>query len=92
MWTPISLINRIKIFFFFLGIKRKDKSTLIILLYIYIFLESFNLWRPLLMIALYHQTKISISFWCKWGLNPKSLIQPLETLSVELEPTILFYI
>ena len=36
------------------------------------------------MITLYHQAKISISFWCKRGLNPRSLIQPLETLLIEL--------
>ena len=36
--------------------------------------ESFNLWCLLLMIALYHQTKTPISFWCKRGLNLKSLI------------------
>ena len=42
--------------------------------------ESFNLWRSLLMIVLYHQTKTPISFWCKRILNPRSLIQPLETL------------
>ena len=53
--------------------------------------ESFNLWRPLLMIALYFQTKTSISFWCKRGLNPRSLIQPLETLPVELIETHRFY-
>ena len=51
------------------------------------FLESFNLWRPLLMIALYHQTKTPISFWCKRGMNPRSLIQPSETLPVELTET-----
>ena len=45
------------------------------------------LWRSLLMIALYHQTKTPISFWCKRGLNPKSLIQPSETLPVELTET-----
>ena len=32
----------------------------------------------------YHQTNIPIGFWCKRGLNLKSLIQPLETLPVEL--------
>ena len=48
------------------------------------FLESFNQWRPLLMIALYHQIKIPISFWCRQGLNPRSFIQPSETLPVEL--------
>ena len=36
------------------------------------------------MMSLYHQAKISISFWCKRGLNPRSLIQPLETLLIEL--------
>ena len=41
----------------------------------------------LLMIALYYQIKISIKFWYKWGLNPRSLIQPSETLSVELTRT-----
>ena len=46
--------------------------------------ESFNLWRLLLMIALYHQTKIPISFWRRRGLNLRSLIQPSETLPVEL--------
>ena len=51
------------------------------------FLESFSLWCPLLMIALYHQIKTPISFWCRWGLNPRSLIQPLETLPVELTGT-----
>ena len=36
------------------------------------------------MIALYHQTKTPINFWCRQGLNPRSLIQPSETLPVEL--------
>ena len=39
------------------------------------------------MIALYHQTKTPISFWCRQGLNPRSLIQPSETLPVELTGT-----
>ena len=39
------------------------------------------------MITLYYQTKTSISFWCKWGLNPRSLIQPSDTLPVELIET-----
>ena len=38
--------------------------------------ESFNLWHPLLMIAFYYQTKTPISFWYRWELNPRSLIQP----------------
>ena len=49
--------------------------------------ESFNLWHPLLVVVLYHQTKTPISFWCKRGSNPRSLIQPLETLPVELTGT-----
>ena len=49
--------------------------------------KSFNLWRPLLMIALYHQTKTPISFWCRRGLNLRSLIQPSETLPIELART-----
>ena len=51
------------------------------------FLEGLNIWHPLLIIALYYQTKIPISFWCWRGLNLRSLIQPLETLSVELTGT-----
>ena len=39
------------------------------------------------MIALYHQTKTPISFWCKQGLNPKFLIQQSETLPVKLTET-----
>ena len=61
-------------------------------LIIIIILESFNLWLPLLMIVLFYQTKIPISFWCRWGLNPKSLIQPSKTLPVELTGTRYVYI
>ena len=39
------------------------------------------------MIAFYHQTKTPISFWYKRGLNHRSLIQPSETLLVELTGT-----
>ena len=39
------------------------------------------------MIALYHQTKTPIGFWCKQGMNLKSLIQPSETLLVKLTRT-----
>ena len=39
------------------------------------------------MIVFYHQTKISIGFWCSRGLNLKSLIQLSETLPVELTRT-----
>ena len=55
--------------------------------YHFFFRESFNLWHLLLMIALYHQTKTPISFWCRRGLNSRSLIQPSETLPVELTET-----
>ena len=37
--------------------------------------------------SFYYQTKIQIGFWCRWGLNSKSLIQPFETLPVELTGT-----
>ena len=36
------------------------------------------------MRAFYHQTKIPINFWCRRGLNPKSLIQPSKILPIEL--------
>ena len=49
----------------------------------FFFFECFKLQRPYLMIALYHQTKTPISFWCRRGLNPKSLIQPSETLLID---------
>ena len=37
-------------------------------------LESFNLWRPLVMIALYYQTKTPIGFLCRRGLNTDLLL------------------
>ena len=51
------------------------------------FLESFNLWCPLLMIAFYHQTKTPIGFCHRHGLNFRSLIQPSETLPIKLTGT-----
>ena len=33
---------------------------------------------------LYHHNKTLIGFWCRQGLNVRSLIQPSKTLSVEL--------
>ena len=39
------------------------------------------------MIALYHQTKTSIGFLCRWELNSRFLIQPSEILLVELTKT-----
>ena len=38
------------------------------------------------------QTKTPIGFWCRWGLNPRSFIQPLETLPIELTRTHVFLI
>ena len=60
--------------------------TPLILLFFF-FKENFNLCRPFFMIALYHQIKILISFWCRRGLNPKFLIQLSETLPLELTRT-----
>ena len=37
--------------------------------------------------ALYHQIKTPRRVWCRQGLNSRSLIQPLETLLVELTGT-----
>ena len=51
------------------------------------FLKSFNLWYPLLMSTICYQTKTPISFWYRRKLNPKSLIQSLENLSIELTGT-----
>ena len=39
------------------------------------------------MIVFYHQTKTLIDFWYRRGSNPRSLIQPSETLQVELTET-----
>ena len=51
---------------------------------LFFFLESFNLWHPLLMIDLYRQTKTLISFWYRRRLTLRSLIQPSEILTIEL--------
>ena len=40
------------------------------------------------MIIYYYQTKISIDFWCRQRLDPRSFIQPSKTLSVELTETL----
>ena len=37
--------------------------------------------------AFYHQTKIPNGVWCRQRLNSRSLIQQLETLSIELTET-----
>ena len=39
------------------------------------------------MITFYYQTKTSIGFWCRQGLNTRSLIQASEILSVKLMGT-----
>ena len=55
------------------------------------FLDSFNLWSPLLMITHYYQTKTSIDLWCRRRLNLKSLIQSSKNLRVKLIRTHKFY-
>ena len=39
----------------------------------YILRDCFNLWRLLLILVLYYQTKTSIGFLCRQRFNPKSL-------------------
>ena len=46
--------------------------------------ESFYLRRLLLIIAFLLSGQDFNQFWCMWELNPKSLIQQLETLPVRL--------
>ena len=50
----------------------------------FFFERVLSLWYPLLIITLYHQTKTLINFLCRQELNPRSLIQSLEILPVEL--------
>ena len=60
-------------------------------------IDSFLFWREYHLMVLtlddssYHQTKTLIGFWCRWELNPRSLIQPSDTLSIELIGTHLCY-
>ena len=67
----------------------KISGIWILNLLLFLFLERFNLWRQLIIIAHYNNSLslVQISFWFKRGLNLKSLIQPLETLPVELTGT-----
>ena len=67
----------------------KISGIWILNLLLFLFLERFNLWRQLIIIAHYNNSLslVQISFWFKRGLNLKSLIQPLETLPVELTET-----
>ena len=53
----------------------------------FFFFKSFKLWHPLLMIVLHYQTKTSIDFWYRRGLNLISLIQPLKILPIKLTGT-----
>ena len=50
----------------------------------FFFRESFNLWRSLLMITLYHQTKIPISFWYRQELNTNQFFFFLNNVSLYL--------
>ena len=61
-------------------------SSFMILLRFF-FRNSFNLWRSLLIITIYSQTKIPIGFWYMWKLNPQSLIQLSEILPIKLTRT-----
>ena len=104
IWLPLmsySQWSSIIFFFFFEILRIKFKEDLcwfsyilllpyILFLVFFFFLESFNIWRSLLMIALYHQTKTPISFWYRQGLNLRFLIQPLKTLLIKLIKTQLF--
>ena len=51
---------------------------------LHLVLESFNLWRLLLMIIFYYPTKTPINFWYRQKLNLKSLIQPSKFLLIKL--------
>ena len=62
----------------------RDKLTWFLHLF---FIESFNIWHPLLIIALYHQTKTPIIFWYRRRLNSRYFIQLSETLPIELTGT-----
>ena len=64
-----------------------DWALAVFFIYLFIFIKNFNLWRSLLMIFFYYQTKTLINFWGRWGLNSRFLIQSLETLLVELTRT-----
>ena len=50
-------------------------------------IENFNLWRLLLIIAPYYQTKTLIGFWYRRKLNTRSLIQPSEILPIKQTET-----
>ena len=52
----------------FSHVKHTFVLTLPHLFFFFFFWESFNLWHLFLIIAFYHQIKIPINFWCRWGL------------------------
>ena len=52
----------------------------------FIFSKSISTYG-IMIIVFYHQTKTPIGFWCRRELNPRSLIQLSEILSVELIKT-----
>ena len=52
----------------------------------FIFSKSIST-NGIMIIVFYHQTKTPIGFWCRRELNPRSLIQLSEILSVELIKT-----
>ena len=60
--------------------------------FFFFFWVSFNLWLSLLMIILFYKIETLIGFWYRRGLNPRSLIQPSETLPIELTGTHCMYI
>ena len=71
-------------------------SHLILYIYIYIYiLESFNLWRPLLIITLYYQIKISIGFYCRnWTsdlLFNHQLVENSKSSTQSLDFFLFFY-
>ena len=55
--------------------------------FFFFFLREFQSIASTLDDAFYYQSKTLIGFWCRRGLNPKSLIQLLEILPVELTRT-----
>ena len=55
--------------------------------FFFFFLREFQFIASISDSAFYHHTKTLIGFWCRWGLNPKSLIQPSEILPIELTGT-----
>ena len=88
MWVWIKNVTSIRKLWKWCGINDlKDEVDKWVLSEFFFFIENFNLWHPFMMITYYYQTKIPVSFWCSRGSNLRSLIQPSETLLVELTGT-----